>query len=58
MKKFNYTISVIGFSSFFIDVAMGILIILFNRQIMKYPGSDALAIHKIAQKSFRGTTNN
>lgn len=34
-----------GFSSFFIDVAMGILTILFNRQIMKYLGSDALAIY-------------
>ena len=38
-------ISGIGFSSFFIDVAMGILTILFNRQIMKYLGSDALAIY-------------
>ncbi len=34
-----------GFSTFFIDVAMGILTILFNRQIMKYLGSDALAIY-------------
>lgn len=34
-----------GFSTFFIDVAMGILTVLFNRQIMKYLGSDALAIH-------------
>ena len=33
-----------GFSTF-IDVAMGILTVLFNRQIMKYLGSDALAIH-------------
>ncbi len=38
-------ITVIGFSSFFIDVAMGILTILFNRQIMKYLGSDALAVY-------------
>ena len=38
-------ISGIGFSSFFIDVAMGILTILFNRQIMKYLGADALAIY-------------
>ncbi len=38
-------ISVTGFSSFFIDVAMGILTVLFNRQIMKYLGSDALAIY-------------
>ena len=34
-----------GFSTFFIDVAMGILTVLFNRQIMKYLGSDALAIY-------------
>ncbi|MDO4281292.1 MAG: MATE family efflux transporter [Peptococcaceae bacterium] len=38
-------ISVTGFSTFFIDVAMGILTILFNRQIMKYLGGDALAIY-------------
>lgn len=31
-------ITVTGFSTFFIDVAMGILTILFNRQIMKYLG--------------------
>ena len=42
-KLFN--ISGIGFSSFFIDVAMGILTILFNRQIMRYLSSDALAIY-------------
>ena len=34
-----------GFSTFFIDVAMGILTVLFNRQIMKYLGSDVLAIY-------------
>ena len=38
-------ISVTGFSTFFIDVAMGILTILFNRQIMRYLGADALAIY-------------
>lgn len=38
-------ISISGFSSFFIDVAMGILTVLFNRQIMKYLGGDALAIY-------------
>ena len=38
-------ITVIGFSSFFIDVAMGILTILFNRQIMKYLGADALSVY-------------
>lgn len=38
-------ISVTGFSTFFINVAMGILTVLFNRQIMKYLGSNALAIY-------------
>lgn len=38
-------ISVTGFSTFFIDVAMGFLTILFNRQIMKYLGSNALAVY-------------
>ena len=38
-------ITVTGFSSFFIDVAMGILTVLFNRQIMKYLGANALAIY-------------
>lgn len=38
-------ISITGFSTFFIDVAMGILTVLFNRQIMKYLGADALAIY-------------
>lgn len=36
-----------GFSTFFIDVAMGILTILFNRQIVKYLGTDALAVYGI-----------
>lgn len=34
-----------GFATFFIDVAMGILTVLFNRQIMKYLGANALAIY-------------
>lgn len=38
-------ITITGFSTFFIDVAMGILTVLFNRQIMKYLGSDALSIY-------------
>lgn len=38
-------ISINGFSSFFVDVAMGILTVIFNRQIMKYLGEDALAIY-------------
>ena len=36
-------IGITGFSTFFIDVAMGILTVLFNRQIMKYLGSNAQA---------------
>ena len=38
-------ITVTGFSTFFIDVAMGILTVLFNRQIMNYLGANALAIY-------------
>lgn len=40
-------ISVTGFSTFFIDVAMGILTILFNRQIMKYLGTNALSVYGV-----------
>lgn len=40
-----YEIFITGFSTFFIDVAMGILTVLFNRQIMKYLGANALAIY-------------
>ncbi len=40
-------IGVTGFSSFFIDVAMGILTVLFNRQILKYLGTDALSVYGI-----------
>lgn len=38
-------ITITGFSTFFIDVAMGILTVLFNKVIMKYLSSDALAIY-------------
>lgn len=41
------SIIVAGFSTFFVDIAMGILTILFNRQIMTYLGSDALAIYGV-----------
>lgn len=40
-------ITVTGFSTFFIDVAMGILTMLFNRQILKYLGTDALSVYGI-----------
>ncbi len=36
-----------GFSTFFIDIAMGILTMLFHRQIMRYAGTDALAVYGI-----------
>ena len=36
-----------GFSTFFIDLAMGFLTMLFNLQIMRYLGSDALAVYGI-----------
>ena len=41
------TISMTGFSTAINDLAMGIVGILFNRQIMKYLGSDALAVYGI-----------
>lgn len=41
------SICVTGFSTFFIDVAMGILTMLFNRQILKYSGTDALSVYGI-----------
>ena len=40
-------ISVTGFSTFFIDVAMGILTILFNRQITNYLDANALAVYGV-----------
>lgn len=40
-------ISITGFSTFFVDVAMGILTVLFNRQILKYLGTDALSVYGI-----------
>lgn len=36
-----------GFSTFFIDIAMGILTMLFNRQIMKHLGADALSVYGV-----------
>lgn len=41
------SICVTGFSTFFIDVAMGILTMMFNRQILKYLGTDALSVYGI-----------
>lgn len=40
-------ITITGFSTFFIDIAMGILTILFNRQILKYLGTDTLSVYGI-----------
>ena len=40
-------IAVTGFSTFFIDIAMGILTVLFNRQILRYLGTDALSVYGI-----------
>lgn len=38
---------VTGFSTFFADISMGILTVLFNRQIMRYFGTDALAVYGV-----------
>ncbi len=40
-------IGVTGFSTFFIDVAMGLLTILFNRQIVTWLGTNALAVYGV-----------
>ena len=40
-------IALTGFSAFFIDVAMGILTVLFNRQILRYLGTNALSVYGI-----------
>lgn len=40
-------ISITGFPTFFSDVAMGILTILFNRQVLRYFGNDALSVYGI-----------
>lgn len=40
-------ITITGFSTFFIDIAMGILTVLFNRQIIKYLGTDALSVYGV-----------
>ncbi len=42
-----WKIIVTGFSTFFVDVAMGILTVLFNRQIMTLLGSNALSVYAI-----------
>lgn len=40
-------IAVTGFSTFFIDIAMGVLTVLFNRQIMSWLGTDALSVYGV-----------
>ena len=40
-------ISIAGFSTGINDLAMGVIAVLFNRQIMKYLGTDALAVYGI-----------
>ena len=40
-------ITVQGFSVFIVDIAMGVLTVIFNNQIVKYAGPDALAIYGI-----------
>ena len=49
-------IGITGFSTFFIDVAMGILTVLFNRQILKYLDTNALSVFG-AEKGGRIATN-
>lgn len=49
-RKFR-EISVTGFSTFFIDIAMGILTVLFNRQIMAHLGTNALSVYGVISTS-------
>lgn len=44
---FSRKIVEVVFSAFLIDVAMGVLTVLFNRQILKYLGTDELAVYAI-----------
>ena len=44
---YSRKIVVVGFSVFFIDLAMGILTVLFNRQILRYLGADELAVYGV-----------
>ena len=46
LKKARQII-VVGFSTFFIDVAMGFLTMIFNRQIVRYFGTDALSVYGV-----------
>lgn len=46
LRKFR-EILVTGFSTFFIDIAMGFLTILFNRQIMEYLGTNELSVYGV-----------
>ncbi|MBD5476431.1 MAG: multidrug transporter MatE [Lachnospiraceae bacterium] len=43
----TWRILVVGFSTFFIDVAMGFLTMIFNRQIVRYFGTDALSVYGV-----------
>lgn len=47
LAKKSGEILITGFSSFFIDLAMGILTTIFNRQIMRYFDTDALAVYSV-----------
>lgn len=46
VMKFRQLI-ITGFSTFFMDVSMGILTMLFNRQIIKYLGTNALSVYGV-----------
>lgn len=45
--KKSEKVVMVGFSTFFLDLAMGILTMLFNIQIMRHLGSDALAVYGV-----------
>lgn len=46
-KEYTGRIVTTGFSTFFIDIAMGVLSLMFNNQIMCYSGAAALAVYGV-----------
>lgn len=50
--KRGIKIASIGFSSFFCSVGMGIVVVLFNNQIVRYLGNNELAVYGVAGNLF------
>ena len=52
LLSLSRSIICIGFSSFLCSVGMGVLVILFNNQIMRHLGSNELAVYGVASNLF------